>query len=286
MFALRTQGALHGCTFENNSATFNGMGGAVSVGQGAKLRISGVAFRGNAAHGDSKISISMGGALLAQIGASVEISETLFEANSAKGTQTAEGGALFIYGNVVLRHGVVFRSNKVSGQGDAVTGGAVSVRQGTPVTPPSLIGLESPSFVSNAAEGTGPEGGALFLTADVANAVNLTGAEFSRNVVQAIDTFGKGGAVHVANGGARLENCSFTANAALVEGGLAYDATGGGISVSAGGRLAMIGARMSSNRAGGTQSHLPSYAPHWSSRAAFDCWSTRIRRRIENRGAV
>ena len=216
----------------------------------------------------------------------MEVSETLFEANSAKGTQTAEGGALFISGTVILRHGVVFRSNKVSGLGNRVAGGAVSVRQDTPVSPPSLIGLESPSFVSNVAEGTGPEGGALFLTADVTDVVYLAGAEFSRNLVRAIDTSGKGGAVHVANGGARLENCSFTgkitANTALMEGGLAYDATGGGISVSAGGRLAMIGARMTSNRAGGTQSHLPSYAPHWSSRAAFNCWSMRI----ENRGAV
>ena len=216
----------------------------------------------------------------------MEVSETLFEANSAKGTQTAEGGALFISGTVILRLGVVFRSNKVSGLGNRVAGGAVSVRQDKPVSPPSLIGLESPNFVSNVAEGTGPEGGALFLTADVADAVHLVGAEFSRNLVRAIDTYGKGGAVHVANGGAQLENCSFTANAALMEGGSAYDATGGGISVSASGMLAMIGARMTSNRAGGTQSHLPSYAPHWSSRArrraAFDCWSMRI----ENRGAV
>ena len=55
MLALRTQGVIHGSAFENNSVTSTNAteyGGAVSVGQGATLRISSAVFRGNSAYGN------------------------------------------------------------------------------------------------------------------------------------------------------------------------------------------------------------------------------------------
>ena len=274
MLALRTQGVIHGSTFENNSVTSTnaflgggyggavsvGLGGAVSVGRGANLRISSAVFRGNAAHGNAECKTAKAGALLAQLGASVEVRDTLFEANSAKCVTDAQGGALCIYGTVVLRSGVVFRSNIVSGQGNVIAGGAVAVWQDDPVISPNFTAVESPSFVANEAEGTGPQGGALFLSVGSRDTVRLAGADFSRNLVRLTEGFGFGGAIRVRIGGARLENCSFTANVARMERGSCYDATGGGISISAGGRLELIRARMTSNWAGGTQLHWPLYA--------------------------
>jgi hypothetical protein len=264
MLALRTQkGVIHGSTFENNSVTSTNAaeyGGAVSVGQGATLRISSAVFRGNSAYGNAECKVSRGGALISLLGASVEVRDTLFEGNSAKGAIAAAGGALCIFGTVVLRSGVVFRSNIVSGQGNVVAGGAVALLQDDPVISPKLTAVESPSFVANVAEGTGPQGGALFLSVFSRDAARLAGADFSRNLVRVTDGLGYGGAIHVETGGARLENCSFTANFARMERGSGFDATGGGISISAGGRLELIRARMTSNWAGGTQLHWPLYA--------------------------
>jgi hypothetical protein len=265
MLALRTQGVIHGSTFENNSVTSTNAletGGAVSVGQDANLRISSAVFRGNSAHGNAECKASRGGALISQLGASVEVRDTLFEANSAKGAIFAQGGALCIFGTVVLRSGVVFRSNIVSGQGNVVAGGAVAVLQDDPVISPNFTAVESPSFVANVAEGTGPQGGALFLSVGSRDAAHLAGADFSESRVRVTEGFGHGGAIRVSTGGARLENCSFTANVARMERGSGYDATGGGISISAGGRLELIRARMTSNWAGGTKLHWPLHAAH------------------------
>ncbi len=266
MLALRTQnGVIHGSTFENNSVTStNGAeyGGAVLVGQGATLRISSSVFRGNAAYGNAECKASRGGALISLLGASVEVRDALFEGNWAKGAIFAQGGALYIFGAVVLRSGVVFRSNIVSGQGNSIAGGAVAVIQDDPVTSPNFTAVESPSFVDNVAEGTEPEGGALFLLVGSRDGVRVAGADFSGNLVRVTDGVGRGGAIRVKTGGARLENCSFTANVARMERGSGFDATGGGISISAGGRLELIRARMTSNWAGGTQLHWPLYAAH------------------------
>jgi hypothetical protein len=265
MLALRTQkGVIHGSSFESNSVTTTSgyssalsvalFGGAVSVGQGANLRISSAVFRGNSADGGAESKVSQGGALISLEGSSVEVRDSLFEGNSAKGVITSQGGALCIFGTVILRSGVVFRSNIASGQGNLIAGGAVAVLQSDPVFLPNFTAVESASFVANVAEGTGPQGGALFLSVFSRDAARLAGADFSRNLVRVTDGLGYGGAIHVETGGARLENCSFTANFARMErGSLGYHATGGGISISAGGRLELIRARMTSNWAGGTQ---------------------------------
>ncbi len=272
MLSLRTQGVIHGSSFENNSVTTTSgfrdsttafqYGGAVSVGQGANLLISSAVFRGNSAHGNAECKRSQGGALISLSGASLEVRDTLFEGNSAKGATDAMGGALCIYGTVILRSGVAFRSNIVLGQGNVIAGGAVAVIQLDPAILPNFTALESPSFVANVAEGSAPQGGALFLSAISEVVVRLAGADFSRNLVRITEGVqaGYGGAICVETGGAWLENCSFTANVARMERGSGYDATGGGIAIRSGGRLEMIRARMTSNWAGGTQLHWPLYA--------------------------
>jgi hypothetical protein len=252
-FSYFSKGNINGSTFVNNSATFNARGGAVAVGLGVNLDISRSVFRSNSALGTAATKLSRGGGLFVDSRGTANIQDTTFELNLAAGSQLTDGGAVSVFGSLTLGHEIVFQSNSVSGQG-RLMGGAVAVRQDDPLYPPSLIGTKSPAFVANFVEGTGPEGGALFLQAGLGDTgfVHLWGAHFHMNAVETRDMFGRGGAIHVEQGSARLENCSFTANAALMKGGTAYDATGGAISIGASGSVTVIGARLASNTAGGT----------------------------------
>ena len=95
-------------------------------------------------------------------------------------------------------------------------------------------------FSGNTAEGGSPRGGAL--SADFATtSTRLTDAVFESNTVLARRQEGYGGAVHLEAGELRLEGGVLRRNVARMLTVMAFQATAGGVSVGAKGRLTLQG---------------------------------------------
>ena len=142
--------------------------------------------------------------------------------------------------------GVVFRNNSAIGDGaEGVRGGAVSMGSG------QLIAVGT-IFSGNMAEGNMPWGGAF--SADFAAAsTRLINALFESNTVLVRRGEGYGGALHLeaSVGELRLEGGVLRRNVARMDSSMASQATAGGVSVGAKGKLTLQGTQLSANAAGG-----------------------------------
>jgi hypothetical protein len=105
-------------------------------------------------------------------------------------------------------------------------------------------------FSENTAEGWSPRGGAF--SADfAATSTRLTDAVFESNTVLVRREEGYGGAVHLEAGELRLEGGVLRRNVARMGTMMALQASAGGVSVGAKGRLTLQGTQSNANAAGG-----------------------------------
>jgi hypothetical protein len=150
---------------------------------------------------------------------------------------------------LTLLSGTVFRLNRASSSVSEALGGALSASF------ESLVNAaEAPQFVANSAEGADAKGGAFFLsaTSDALPPSLVVSALFDSNLVRVRQGYGQGGAVHVHTGGRLNIARSFVTRNVVRMQSTAFDGTGGGVSVAAGGSVQLVDTQLWSNNAGGT----------------------------------
>jgi len=207
-----------GCTFQGNASSYGGAlncsdcggsitdssfadnetvptpehdftnGGAVSLGNGTTVTLTGVTFTGN-------VSAGAGGAVMVGDNADVSFIDCLFTDN----TSTDDGGAMLVWNAVATVSSTTFSGNESL----LKHGGAVSAGVGT-------VAISDSLFDGNRADGTG--GG---LDVCCSGSVQVSGTTFTQNEANQA-----GGAVSLYDGANELTRCVLRDNAATWGGGM------------------------------------------------------------------